>query len=71
MEVQGRRRGGRPKTRWKDYIAVDRREKILDNNMTGDRCRWKRLIKDSDQEERQVNKADPEEKSYFHYIKIL
>ena len=34
MEVQGR-----PKTRWKDSIAVDMREKDLDTNVTGDRCR--------------------------------
>ena len=26
-------------------IAADMREKDLNTNMTGDRCRWKRLIK--------------------------
>ena len=44
MEVKGRRRG-RPNTR---CIAVDMREKVLNTNMTGDRFRWKRLIKNSD-----------------------
>ena len=34
MEVQGRRRRGRPKTRWKDCIPVNMREKDLDSNMT-------------------------------------
>ena len=48
MEVQGRRKRGRPKTRWKDCIAADMREKGLDTNMTGDRCRWKCLIKNSE-----------------------
>ena len=62
MEVQARRRG-RPKTRWEDCIAVDMREKGLNTNMTSDRCRWKRLTKNSDQiVERRVNKGDQEEK---------
>ena len=33
MEVQGRRGRGRPKTRWKDCIAADVREKQLDLRM--------------------------------------
>ena len=49
MEVQGRRRKGRPKTRWKDCIAADMRKKGPGTNMTGDRCRWKRIIKNSNQ----------------------
>ena len=48
VEIQGIRRRGRPKTRWKDCIANDMREKDLEPNMTGDRSRWRRLIKNSD-----------------------
>ena len=48
MEVQGRRRRGRPKTIWKDCIISDMRIKELDNNMAVDRNRWRRLIRNSD-----------------------
>lgn len=48
MEVQGRRRRGRPKTRWKECIAANMREKGLNTNMAGDRGMWRRFIKNSD-----------------------
>ena len=48
MEVQGRRRRGRPKTRWKDCIAADVREKQLDLGMVHNRNDWRQLIKNSD-----------------------
>ena len=47
MEVQGKRRRGRPKIRWKDCIQEDMREKRLRTNMAGDRGKWKLLIKNS------------------------
>ena len=59
MKVQGRRRG-RPKTRWKDWTAADMREKVQDNK-TGNRYRWKLIIKNSEQVQRQINKAEEEE----------
>ena len=48
MEVQGRRGRGRPKTRWKDCIAPDVREKQLDLGMVHNRNDWRQLIKNSD-----------------------
>ncbi|KAK7066343.1 hypothetical protein SK128_015603 [Halocaridina rubra] len=45
MEVQGSRRRGRPKTRWKDCIAADMREKSMAINITGDRGRSRKLTK--------------------------
>ena len=48
MEVQGRRRRGRPKIRWRDCIQDDMREKGLDTNIASDRGNRKRLIKNSD-----------------------
>ena len=48
MEVHGRRGRGRPKTRWKDSIAADVREKQLDLGMVHNRNDWRQLIKNSD-----------------------
>ena len=48
MEVQGRRRRGRPKTRWKDCIAADVRERQLDLGIVHNRNDWRQLIKKSD-----------------------
>ena len=48
MEVQGRRRRGRSKTRWKDCKAADVREKQLDFGMVHNRNDWRQLIKNSD-----------------------
>ena len=50
MEVDGTRRRGRPKTRWKDCIGDDMREKGIQEEMTQDRGRWRRLIKNGDPE---------------------
>ena len=48
MEVHGHRGRGRPKTRWKDCIAADVREKKLDLGMVHNRNDWRQLIKNSD-----------------------
>ena len=48
MEVQGRRGRRRPKTRWKNCIAADVREKQLDLGMVNNRNDWRQLIKNSD-----------------------
>ncbi len=48
MEVEGRRRRGRSKTRWKDCIVADSMENNLDLGMVEGRQRWRRLIKHSD-----------------------
>ena len=42
MEVQGRRRRGRPKKRWIDCVKKDLRGKGID------RTRWRRLTRNSD-----------------------
>ena len=48
MEVDGRRRRGRPKKKWKDCIAEDVREKGLNGDEMMDRTLWKRLARNSD-----------------------
>ena len=48
LEVQGRRGREIPKTRWKDCIAADVREKQLDLGMVHNRNDWRQLIKNSD-----------------------
>ena len=48
MEVDGRRRRGRPKFRWKDRIHEDLREKGLNEDDAQDRIRWRRLVRNSD-----------------------
>ena len=50
MEVEGNRGRGRPKTRWKDCINGDMREKNIDIAMVNDRRTWKKLIKNGDPE---------------------
>ena len=50
MEVEGNRRRGRPKTRWKDCINGDIREKNIDIAMVNNRRTWKKLIKNGDPE---------------------
>ena len=50
IEINGTRRRGRPKTRWKDCIRDDMIEKELQDDMTQDRSRWRRLIKSGDPE---------------------
>lgn len=48
MEVQGRRRRGRPRKRWKDCVRKDLHEKGIDEVEAQDRNRWKRLIRNGD-----------------------
>ena len=50
MEVEGTRRRGRPRIRWKDCIRSDMREKGLSRRSAGNRNLWKRLIKNGDPE---------------------
>ena len=47
-EVQGRRRRGRPKTRWKNIITADMVERGLSVQDCEDRINWRRLIQNSD-----------------------
>ena len=48
MEVDGRRRRGRPKFRWKDKVTNDMREKGLREQDAQDRGRWRRLVRNRD-----------------------
>ena len=48
MEVQGRRRRGRPRKRWRDCVREDLREKGIDEDEAQHRGRWKRLIQNGD-----------------------
>ena len=50
MEVEGSRRRGRPKTRWKDCIRNDLREKNIDEGAVRNRNEWRRLIRNGDPE---------------------
>ena len=50
MEVMGRRRRGRPKTRWRDRIAADMLEKELSADDYQQRNHWRKLIRNSDPE---------------------
>lgn len=50
MEVEGTRRRGRPRIRWKDCIQNDMREKGLNRRSARNRNLWKRLIKNGDPE---------------------
>ena len=48
MEVQGRRRRGRPRKRWRDCVGEDMRGKGIDEAEALNRNRWKRLIHNGD-----------------------
>ena len=48
MEVEGTRRRGRPKTRWKDNIDRDMKEKNINADMVNNRNVWRRLIHNGD-----------------------
>ena len=48
MEVQGRRRRGRPRKRWRDCVGEDLRGKGIDEAEAQDRNKWKRLIRNGD-----------------------
>jgi hypothetical protein len=50
MRVEGIRKKGRPRTRWKDVINGDMKEKNLDEDMTTNRNQWRRLIRNGDPE---------------------
>ena len=50
MEVEGIRRRGRPRVRWRDCISSDMRAKNLNRRSTQNRNIWKKLIKNSDPE---------------------
>nr|GEY60166.1 hypothetical protein [Tanacetum cinerariifolium] len=45
MEVEGSRRRGRPKLRWKDRLKMDMKELLLFKDMTSDRNAWKDRIR--------------------------
>lgn len=44
MDVQGRRRRGRPKKRWMDGVREEMRERGIEDHMTQDRNLWKKII---------------------------
>lgn len=48
MEVDGRRRRGRPRRRWKDCVWEDLREKGLEEGDAADRQRWKSMTSNGD-----------------------
>ena len=48
MEVQGRRKRGRPRKRWRDCVREDMREKGIVEAEAQDRGRWRRLIRNGD-----------------------
>ena len=48
MEVQGRRKRGRPKKRWIDCVKEDLRTRNIDETDVYNRTRWRRLIRTSD-----------------------
>ena len=48
MEVQGRRKRGRPRKRWRDCVREDMREKGIDEAEAQDRGRWRRRIRNGD-----------------------
>ena len=46
MEIPGRRRRGRPKTRWRDSIRKDMEEVGLTPDIAQERNTWRRIVKD-------------------------
>ena len=48
MEVEGRRRRGRPKRRWRDCLEGDFREKSISGDEYAERGEWRKLVKNSD-----------------------
>ncbi len=47
-QVEGRRRRGRPKLRWKDKLKEDLEAKGLGEEHARDKTRWKTLARNSD-----------------------
>jgi len=47
MEVEGRRRRGRPKRRWRDCLEGHFREKAISGDEYTERGEWRRLVKSS------------------------
>ena len=45
MEIPGRRRRGRPKTRWKDSVRRDMKEVGLTSDIAQERNTWKKIVK--------------------------
>ena len=45
MQIPGRRRRGRPKTRWKDYVQRDMREAGVTPDQALDRNNWRKLVR--------------------------
>ena len=45
MDVDGRRRKGRPKRRWMDSVNVDLREKGLSGEETHNKAMWRQLVR--------------------------
>ena len=50
LEVEGRRKRGRPKTRWRDCVRGDLRERSIDETSINNRNQWRRLIHNGDPE---------------------
>ena len=48
MEVQGRRRRGRPRKRWRDCVREDLQWKDIDEAEALNRNRWRQLIRNGD-----------------------
>ena len=47
IDVEGRRRKGRPKRKWVDSVNVDLREKGLSGEQTQNRTVWRQLVRKS------------------------
>ena len=48
MEVQGRRKRGRPRKRWRDCVRDDLQYKGINEEAAQDRNQWRRLIRNGD-----------------------
>ena len=46
MEIPGRRRRGRPKTRWKDSVRRDMKEVGVTSDEAQERNSWRKSVKD-------------------------
>jgi len=64
MSVEGRRRRGRPRKKWRDCVKEDLREKNLLGNEVHDRLDWRRLTKNTNLREREKAKYKKKIKYY-------